>query len=84
MTYTVARTPQAITLRFDQRTPETEIPVAIQVRMTDGQTVEHQVRLDRARQDVTLPVTGAVRDIRVNHDRVALARFSQQRTDARP
>jgi len=82
--YTVMRTPQALILEFEQRTPVTDIPVTVQLRMADGQTVVHQVRLDRVRQDVTLPVASPVRDIRVNHDRMALARFSPRRTPVRP
>jgi aminopeptidase N len=83
VTYTVARSPQAITVQFEQRTPVTEMPVVIELRMADGKVVRHQARLDHRRQDVVIPVSGPVRDIRVNPDRVALARFSPRRGPAR-
>ena len=82
--YTVVRTTESVTLQFEQRTPVTDIPMAVQLRMADGPIVVHQVRLDQARQTVTLPVSGPVRDIRVNHDRVALVRVSPLRAPTRP
>ena len=84
VTYAVVRGPKTVTLQFEQKTPVTDLPVTVRLRLADGTFVEHQVQLDRARQDITLPVSGAVSDIRVNHDRVALARFSPQRGSAQP
>jgi hypothetical protein len=83
VTYAVARTPQAVTVQFEQRTPVTDMPVVIELRMADGQAVWHQARLEHSRQDVVVPVSGPVREVRVNPDRVTLARFSPRRAPAR-
>lgn len=81
--YAVSHAPQAVTLRFEQRSPVTDVPVTVHLRLPGGETKVHLVRLDQARQEVTLPAPGPVREVRVNPDRMALARFSPMRTPAR-
>lgn len=81
--YAVSHAPQAVTLRFEQRSPVTDVPVTVHLRLPGGETLVHLVRLDQARQEVTLPTPGPVREVRVNPDRMALARFSPVRTPAR-
>ena len=81
--YAVSQAPQAVTLRFEQRSPVTDVPVTVHLRLHGGEMKVHLVRLDQARQEVTLPMPGPVREVRVNPDRVALARFSPMRTPAR-
>lgn len=55
------------------------LPVTVTVTFTDGRTERAVMTLDDTTADLRLPVTGVVRDVRLNDDFAALARVERAR-----
>jgi hypothetical protein len=66
----------SVTVRFEQTTEQIfDVPVTVTVTYADGQTQGVVVPLTERTVEWTAPTTGAVRQVQVNRDYAAVARF---------
>ena len=72
-----AVTPAELTVTFDQIGPVLPVPVTVTVVYADGSTQTVIVPVVAARASRTIPLRGAPRDVRIDDDHAALARFDR-------
>jgi aminopeptidase N len=66
-----------LTVTFDQVGPVLPVPVTVAVVYADGSTQKVVVPVVTARASHTIPLRGTVRDVRIDDDHAALARFDR-------
>jgi hypothetical protein len=66
-----------LTVTFDQIGPVLPVPVTVTVVYADGSTQKVIVPVVTARASHTIPLRGALRDVRIDDDHAALARFDR-------
>jgi hypothetical protein len=53
------------------------VPVTVTLQYTDGRTQDVMVAVTEAHVERRIPTTGIVRDVQINRDSAALARFDE-------
>jgi hypothetical protein len=67
-----------VTIRFDQDSQTIfDVPVTVTLQYTDGHTQDVVVAVTEAHVEQRIPTTGIVRDVQINRDSAALARFDE-------
>jgi len=67
-----------VTIRFDQDSKTIfDVPVTVTLQYTDGRTQDVVVAVTEAHVEQRIPTTGIVRDVQINRDSAALARFDE-------
>jgi hypothetical protein len=67
---------QSVTVRFEQTTEQVfDIPVTVTITYADGRTQETVVPITERQMEWTRPTAGLVRQVQVNRDYAAVARF---------
>ena len=67
-----------VTIRFDQDSKTIfDVPVTVTLQYTDGHTQDVVVAVTEAHVEQRIPTTGIVRDVQINRDSAALARFDE-------
>jgi aminopeptidase N len=76
--YSAAIRPGEVTVQFDQDSRTIfDVPVTVTLQYTDGRLQDVLVPVSDAHVEQKIPTSGTVRDVQVNRDSAALARFNE-------
>ena len=73
-----------VIVRFDQDSKAIfDVPVTVTLQYTDGRTQDVVVAVTEAHVEQRIPTKGIVRDVQINRDSAALARFDENHNEVR-